>query len=279
MLRSFRLLFVIAICGALIFGPLAGPASAQSPKQLSGLQSSLEQYVGGLGGSYGVYVLDLNSDNSVDVDGEETFPTASMYKLLVMYRVFQAVDQGNLSLDDQITITDQDLAPENPELAFSVGDTPTVEGALDQMITVSDNAAAFALTRQVGGWQSVISAADDLGMPDTVFTDDFYSTPQDLAHFFRLLAARQLVSPAASTQMLDLLASQQVNDRIPAQLPEGVSVAHKTGELPGVRNDGGIVTCNGKQYIVVMMSRDGDPSVELPAEAQMSRMIYDQLCG
>lgn len=279
MLRSFRLLFVIAICGALIFGPLAGPASAQSPKQLSGLQSSLEQYVGGLDGSYGVYVLDLNSGNSVDVDGEETFPTASMYKLLVMYRVFQAVDQGNLSLDDQITITDQDLAPENPEVAFSIGDTTTVEGALDQMITVSDNAAAFALTRQVGGWQSVISAADDLGMPDTVFTDDFYSTPQDLAHFFHLLAARQLVSPAASTQMLDLLASQQVNDRIPAQLPEGVSVAHKTGELPGVRNDGGIVTCNGKQYIVVMMSRDGDPSVEVPSEGQMSRMIYDQLCG
>ncbi len=54
--------------------------------------------------------------------------------------------------------------------------------------------------------------------------------------------AGDLASPTASAQMLNLSDNQNVNDRIPALLPDGVSVAHKTGELPGVRDDGGIVT-------------------------------------
>lgn len=68
--------------------------------------------------------------------------------------------------------------------------------------------------------------------------------------------------------MLDLLRNQGINDRIPALLPDGVSVAHKTGELPGVRNDGGIVRCGREQYIVVLMSRVGVVGEEVPAEAE-----------
>jgi len=276
---AYRLLLAILFCAALVLGPLARSVSAEAAGQSSTLQSSIEQYLSGYDADYGVYVLDLDNGTRVDVDGEATFHTASMYKLLVMYRVFQAFDQGTLSPDEQITIAADDLDPDNPEAAFSIGDTTTVADALNQMITVSDNAAAFALTRAVGGWPNVISAAGELGMDHTVFTDDFYGTPEDFAHFFQLLAERQLVSPTASDQMLALLAQQTVNDRLPALLPADASVAHKTGELPGVRNDGGIVHCGSESFVVVMMSKNGDPDTEVATEAQMSRMIYDQLCG
>jgi beta-lactamase class A len=78
--------------------------------------------------------------------------------------------------------------------------------------------------------------------------------------------------------MFDLLVQQTSNDRLPAMLPAGVIVAHKTGELPGVRNDGGIVRCPGESYIIVVMSRDGDPDEEVEAEANISQMVYDALC-
>ena len=61
-------------------------------------------------------------------------------------------------------------------------------------------------------------------------------------HCTHAIMAGDLASPTASAQMLNLSDNQNVNDRIPALLPDGVSVAHKTGELPGVRDDGGIVT-------------------------------------
>lgn len=276
---SRRLSVAIALCLTLLLGPSTGVASADTAGQFSALQSSLEQSVSGQAANYGIYVLDLKSGKSVVVDPDGNFPTASMYKLLVMYRVFQAFDRGTLSPDQPITITEDDLDPDNPDDVLSVGDTPTVAYALNQMITVSDNAAAWALTREVGGWSSVITAAAELGMDNSGFTDDFYGTPRDFAHFFHLLAERQLVSPAASDQMLALLAQQTVNDRLPALLPADASVAHKTGELPGVRNDGGIVHCGGESYVVVMMSKNGDPDKEVVSEAQMSRAIYDQLCG
>lgn len=276
---SHRRLLALAFCVTLILGPFAGFAPAEAAGQFSSLQASLEQSVSGQDADYGIYVLDLKSGKSVVVAPDGNFPAASMYKLLVMYRVFQAFDRRTLSPDQPITITGDDLDPNNPEDVFSAGDTPTVAYALNQMITVSDNAAAWALTREVGGWPSVITAAAELGMKNTGFTDDFHGTPRDFAHFFHLLAERQLVSPAASDQMLALLAQQTVNDRLPALLPAGASVAHKTGELPGVRNDGGIVHCGGESYVVVMMSQNGDPDQEVATEAQMSRAIYHQLCG
>lgn len=243
------------------------------------LQKELENYIGGLSSTYGVAVVNLTDGRSVSVNDEDAFPTASLYKLLVMYRVFQAIDNGELSLGDQLTIQPGDLKAGDPDVAFAAGDTTTVGHALDRMITVSSNAAAYALVRAVGGWYRIITAADALGMGGTVFTDDFWSTPDDIAHFLHLLANRSLVSPSASDQMMDLLLNQQVNDRIPSLLPADATVAHKTGELPGVRNDVGIVRCPGAEYIIVTMSRGGDPAEEVPVEARISRMVYDEYCG
>ena len=96
----------------LVLGPFAGFASAKTAEPLNNLRSSLVEAASDQDANYGVYVLDLNSGKSVVVDPDETFPTASMYKLLVMYRVFQAYDQGSMSPDQQITITDDDLDPE-----------------------------------------------------------------------------------------------------------------------------------------------------------------------
>ncbi len=106
------------------------------------LQKGLEAYVDGLDATYGVAVVNLTDGRSVFVNDADSFPTASLYKLLVMYRVFQAVDSGDLSLDDQLTIQPDDLKAGDPDVAFAAGDTTTVAYALDRMITVSSNAAA-----------------------------------------------------------------------------------------------------------------------------------------
>src|SRR5262249_45206197 len=117
----------------------ASATGVPAPPASWSLQTELEQYVANLNAVYGVSVVNLANGNVVAVNGEESFPTASMYKLLVMYRVLQAVDAGRLSLDDQITITDRDMAA--GDWVYSPGDTPTVGDALNRMITVSSNSA------------------------------------------------------------------------------------------------------------------------------------------
>jgi len=262
--------FVLAIA------PLTATAVGRNavPSNNAELQAELEEYISGLNGMYGVAAVSLDDGSGVFVNDETLFPTASMYKLLVMYRVFQAIEAGSLSPEDYLTITSDDFAGGEDGI-FVPDDTVTVGRALEAMIAESNNASAYALTRAVGGWGMVASAAEELGMYSTYMEEDFVSTPNDLAHFFRLLAERSLVSPSASEQMIDLLLEQKSYDRLPALLPEGVQVAHKTGELPGVRNDGGIVRGFGGRYVVVVMSQQGDPDEQVPAEAEISRMVYD----
>ncbi|MHB0869229.1 MAG: serine hydrolase [Chloroflexota bacterium] len=278
--RAALVLAIVGMLAALIPTAEARPEGTMSPAPAGAttLQSDLADYVAGLGGSYGVAAVSLEDGSAAFVDADTIFPTASMYKLLVMYRVFQQLEAGAMSLSDPLPILPDDMIMEGESgEGFWPGDVPSVGEALHGMIAVSSNTAAYALTRAVGGWPAVTSAADEVGMYSTFAAEgEFWSTPADLLTFFQLLADLSLVSADASEQMIDLLLAQQSNDRIPALLPEGVEVAHKTGELQGVRNDGGIVRGPGGRYILVVMSRWADPDEAVAAEARISRMVYDR---
>ena len=67
------------------------------------------------------------------------------------------------------------------------------------------------------------------------------TTALDLMIMFEKLANKELVSPKASEQMIEILLDQKFNEIIPAHLPKDVKVAHKTGSITGVHHDSGIV--------------------------------------
>lgn len=86
----------------------------------------------------------------------------------------------------------------------------------------------------------------------------------------------EIVSFESSEQIIALLEKAQSNDRIPAKLPKNIRIAHKTGELPQVRNDAGIVFLLGNPYLIVLMSknvRGEDAAIE--NLAQVSKIVYD----
>ncbi len=239
------------------------------------LKKDLSDYISGKDGTFGMAVINLNDGRAVMIDEDTQFPAASLYKLLVMYRMYQAMDRGTLHPNDTITIQDEDVIQDEPDDGFAPGDTPTIQQAVEAMVTISSNATALALTREIGGAASVDAAAKELGMTNTDTVDDgLWTTPADVAHFLQLLANQSLVSQQASLQMLNLLLQQTINDRIPALLPSEAAVAHKTGDLDDVRNDAGIVYGPGGRYIIVVMSSGGTPEDEIQAEADLSEMVY-----
>ena len=111
-------------------------------------------------------------------------------------------------------------------------------------------------------------------MDDTYMAgDEFWTTPDDMAHFFHLLASWKMLSPASSREMIRLLLGQTKNDRLPALLPQEVFVAHKTGELDEVRNDGGIVFAPGGWYVSVILSQFGSAEEQTWEEARHAAMV------
>jgi len=77
--------------------------------------------------------------------------------------------------------------------------------------------------------------------------------------------------------MIDILLDQKFNDIIPAELPAGVKVAHKTGSITGVHHDSGIIFLpNGKKYILVLLSKNlKDEKAAIKAMANVSKHIYE----
>jgi beta-lactamase class A len=77
--------------------------------------------------------------------------------------------------------------------------------------------------------------------------------------------------------MIRHLLRQEFNDAIPAGLPEGVPVAHKTGWITAVDHDGGIIMPpGGTAYVlVVLTSGVEDESLTRAAAADVSRIIWE----
>jgi len=102
------------------------------------------------------------------------------------------------------------------------------------------------------------------------------TTARDLAIILRAIEEGKAAPPAATRQMLGILLAQEFNEKIPAGLPAGTRVAHKTGEITAVSHDAAIVYLPGrKPYVLVVLTRgipDGNHSSKLIAD--LSALVY-----
>ncbi len=237
-----------------------------------------------------VYYFDDNIGNTISLNAEKDWVPASTIKLFAAMYAYDQVATGNISLEQTVTITDNNVAPSlsdpNGYPPLSEGDTVTVYRLVDQMITQSDNTSFNTLldlldrrqitkyihdlglvNSSVGGKlnlndseQAVESASPGYG-PNVTTADDY-------AKAFILINGGRI---PGSTGLFNILSRQKLNSMIPSLLPKNVIVAHKTGELDPYYHDGGIiVTPENKKYILSVFSDLGDPSVV----AHISDLVY-----
>jgi beta-lactamase class A len=101
----------------------------------------------------------------------------------------------------------------------------------------------------------------------------------DLMLLFEKIATGELVNKESSAKMEKILLDQKFNEIIPAHLPGDVKVAHKTGNIAGVRHDSGIVILpDGTKYVLVLLSKDlENEDAGIKAMAQVSKKIYEHV--
>lgn len=259
--------------------PIARAAAEQTSQPVGSLQTAVQAAAARHHGTIGVIVTSLDSGESFSMNADLRFRSASLYKLFVLDAAEAAIEAGTLDPSEILTVTDEDAA-EDPYTDLQVGTRASVDCALQTMVEMSGNSAADLLVRRLG-LSNVTARMQAQGfVHSTISTDSAFTSPGDVARLLEAIARGQAVSGHASRRVLDLLLAQQHNDRLPAPLPLSVKLAHKTGELPGLRHDAGIVFAPSGTYVVVAMIDDAPDVPEgRAAIVDISRSAYAALAS
>src|SRR5262249_41068854 len=115
------------------------------------------------------------------------------------------------------------------------------------------------------------------GVEDQKAFDAGLNNSTDAAALLTLLLALgrgEAVNPAASAEMVSILKRQTLNDAIPAGLPAGTPLAHKTGTITRIHHDAGIVYGPRPYVLVVLVRRIDDQKVSAKLIADIARVVH-----
>jgi len=263
------------------------PVIAINPDDWQSLADAVSARADQFGGTVGYIIKDFKTGKVAAVNGQQSFPSASLIKFPILCAAFQAVEEGKLYLSTPITLQRADKKSGSGVLKLSpVGSVYTNRELLEYMIGHSDNTAAALLVRQLG-YDYLQKTFVRLGLQDTLITpegfkltsqkveEDNMTSPRDMAYLLEKIYKRELVSAEASDQMLDILKHQHLRDRLPRFLPTGWEIAHKTGLLRRACHDVGIVfSPKGDYMICVLTSHDATYKNAKRFIAYVARITY-----
>lgn len=275
---------------------------AAAPSSTEPLRGALQERIAQVkGSSVAVVYQDLgHGKEALLLEADRSFHAASTMKVPVMVEFFRQVDAGKLSLEQQVPLVNQfasivDGSPyslqakedEDAALYERLGSPVPARELVQRMITRSSNLAtnsvialvdakkATETLRTLGARQmTVLRGVEDgkayaKGLNNT-------ATARDLATLLAAIERGLAASPASTQAMRDILLAQELNDLIPAGLPSGTRVAHKTGQISATLHDAAIVYPPGRApyVLVVLTSGIPDEKVARALIVDISRSVH-----
>lgn len=135
--------------------------------QLDFLVSEISRLSDMVSGKVGVGIIHLESGRAVELNGNDTYPMASVVKMPIALKLMKDVDSGTLSLDRIIELGPEDIQPGSGKLKRAVsraGVQLTVAQLIEDMMTESDNTATDRLLILAGGPQAVTDYMRAIGV-------------------------------------------------------------------------------------------------------------------
>src|SRR5436190_2284346 len=284
-----------ALCAALAIAGI--PPAADT----GGARARIDALVQKSGADVAVAFRSLDGRDELLIRPDVEFHAASTMKVPVMIELFRQARAGSLSLDDRVAVVNEfhsivdgspfslDVGDDSDAVVYQhIGGKMTLRELSEAMITVSSNFATNLIIERLGA-PAIQSTTTALGAPDMhvlrgVEDDKAFrrglnntTTARALMTLLEHIArgdAPGLLDSQSGDEMIAILERQHFNDRIPAGLPPGTPVAHKTGEITRIQHDAAIVYAK-RPYILVVLVRGLDDARRGSALiADISRIVY-----
>ena len=216
-----------------------------------------------------------------------------------MIELFRQAEAGLLRLDDPLPIRNAFRSivdgstyqlsvgdDSDAEVYSNVGKTMTLRALCEAMITVSSNFATNLLIERLGvehikatvtrlgaGGMHVLRGVEDQKAFDQGLNNS--TTASALGVLMLKIAKTEAVSAAADAEMAAILKRQKFTDGIPAGLPPGTIVAHKTGTITRIHHDAAIVYGPHPYVLVILVRGIRDQKVSAGLMAAISREVWN----
>lgn len=279
---------------------------AQTPTS-NPLDAQIRAEVARFKGQAWLHAKNLDTGASYSLNGDQRTRTASTIKLPIMVATFGLVAEGKLKWTDELVLTEaKKVAGAGILFEFHDGLKITLRDAVHLMITISDNTATnlvldaitadevnarmdtlgFKNLRSMrkingGGESKAFSDASNKRADGTTYGIGM-STPQEMVALLEKLERGEIISSAASQEMIAILKRQQFHDGVGRHLKD-VTIANKTGALDALRADVGILY-SPRGCIVYAITTDYIPEVDWSPDnpgllllSRLSELLLDGL--
>ena len=264
------------------------------------LEIQLRSIVANSGGRIGIYAADVDGPRAATINAGQAFPMASTVKVAIAATYLQGVDEGRLRLDTAYPLrigTGQ--TGSDGRVITRAGMSLSAQSLIELSLTKSDNQATDAILSAVGGPAAVnrwLLASGIVGLRvdrdiATLLRDDMQkidpvlgldkrdtSTPAAMVRLLAALHRGEVLTPQSRAVLLGAMSRCQTGKtRIPALLPAGTLVAHKTGTLWAQTSDVGIIRLPDGRNVALAVFVTGQSSHAAQAQtiAQVARTVYD----
>jgi beta-lactamase class A len=273
------------------------PTSAEPPQppvpertqSLEELRSRLLEISESHAGTYGVVVFDPYSGETASLHADRRFVAASLSKLYALLTLYREASQGELSLDDKITMHSSDVWGYGTGVLarypnkYPVPYTMTLRECARFMIKESDNTAELMLNRYLGE-KRIEAELHRVGADSTRYWSPINTTtPNDILLVLKNIADPSYTSPDLSAEMLELMTDTTFEERLPRPLPAEARVSHKIGSYESTFSDAGIVFPygggKGQEYYIVVFSEGAAQGEAIDTIQDISLATYQALVG
>ncbi len=257
-------------------------------------ESRIDEIATRFDGVMGVAIVDLTDGRAALLrNAELVFPAASSIKLPILLELYHQDEQaragakGKARLDDLYTFDPKDLVEDSRVMGgLTAGVTRVTNRDLAQfMVAVSDNTAANILIDRVGK-DNVNATLRGLGLAKTMLRrkmmdvaaaqrgDENVATPHEMVRLLEAIYKGKVLNADSTKELIKQLSTLKPS-YIPRELPDGVRVANKPGELEGVRTDSGIVFSANRPFAIsVMTAYVSDERAAEHAISEVAREAY-----
>jgi beta-lactamase class A len=245
-----------SVASATRVSPIAPIAVA--PPDPSVLAAAVQLAIASSGAAVGVSLVELGGIDPLiwSANGGEVFTAASTYKLAALMLEAENIAAGRTDPNGVVCFQPDDYEAGwfddyNDGACFTRTELAMRAG------TYSDNTAGHMLVRDVGGADALNAWAASLGATNSVFFVDNTTTADDLAALWLAEARGTIGGAAAQAWLYPVLTGTRTEAGIPAGVPGGVIVVHKTGTIDLVDNDAALVTSGPDGPFVLVVMTDG----------------------